>query len=63
MVSRLSIVIGWSTGALRHKCVMPPVVLLSVGANHLHYALRNHPLFSGINLAVRALREAADVSI
>ena len=48
---------------MRYKCVMPPVVLLSVGANHLHYALRNHPMFSGINLAVRALREAADVSI
>ena len=45
--------------SLVYRLVMPPIVLLASGAEHIYYGLRHHPVFSQVNQLLELLAKRA----
>ena len=58
MVCKQRLVVGFEDGSVAIiKLVVPPVVLLAAGAQHMFYALTNHPMFKSIENLVNSIAE------
>lgn len=56
MVSRRKLLLVFPCGrSMIFSLVQPPIPLLSTGAEHIYYGLRNHPCIAGINDLLRIL--------
>ena len=68
MVVRQRLVCAWDGDSspfrvIELNLVCPPVVLLSVGAEHIEAALRKHPVYYTINALLAILRKRAATSL
>lgn len=60
MAVRQRILLVFPNGqSLVYRLVMPPIVLLASGAEHIYYGLRHHPVFSQVNQLLELLAKRA----